>query len=134
MSRSVHFRAFYEGELPNLELRSSRDEALHDAMIRAREAAGEGGKLPVINIQQVRAPAMSDFFSLHVLISEMRESMAETIGNDDALSDASMVQAFGAAVEAPIRRALDQAAETVGLRLDGLIVVSSELYREDDEA
>lgn len=129
----TYYRAFAEGELPNLELRSTREEALHDAVIRAREGMKEGDKLPRITIQQVRAPVMSDFFSLYVLISDIRETMAETIGNDDALSDAAMAQAFGDAVEGPIRSALDQAAESVGLRLDGLIVVSSEWFREDDE-
>lgn len=120
------YRAYAEGELPNLNLYSTRDEALQEAIIRLQE---ERTEVPPILIETVRPAKLSDFFHFRrQLLGELREAMAEGIGNDDALSDPIKLDALIEAAEAPIQQVLDNAAAHVGLRLDGLIVLRGERF------
>lgn len=120
------YRAYALGELPNLNLRSTRDEALQDTVIRLQEGAPEGAALPVIIIETVRPAKLGDFFTMRHILGDLREAMAEGIGNDDALSDMVKIDALIEAAEGPIKHALDAAAEHVGLRIDGMIVLRGE--------
>ena len=117
------FRAFTEDELPHIQFRATRDEALADAVARLPE-----GNTESIIIQQVRAPALSDFYDFSDLVSMMRERMQGLIGNDDALSSAETNEAVAKLVDRDIRTALDAAAGLAALRIDGYIVVNAELF------
>lgn len=120
------YRAYAEGELPNLELRSTREEALQDAIIRLQEE--HDADLPTIIIEKVRPAVLSDFFELRDTFGDLRERMSEAIGNDDALSDPVKLDALVEAAEGQVKSVLDMAAEHAGLRIDGLIVLHGERF------
>lgn len=117
------FRAYAEDELPNLELRTTKDEALMDAITRITAERGTAGHPPTIIVDEVREPTFSDFFDFRQLMSLMRESMADKIGNDDALTDDAIAK-LSAQDDGYIAAALDDVASNTGLRIDGYIVVN----------
>jgi len=119
----TQFRAYAEDELPNIEFRSTGDEALIDAIGRATAERSLDGKYAAIIVEEVREATLSDFFDFDQLVSLMRESMQELIGNDDAFTEEAMA-ALRPWASAAIDDALDTAAEHADLRIDGFIVVS----------
>lgn len=114
------FRAHAAFELPNLEFRKTKDEAVADAMERLKGSL-EYGKLPNIIVQEVIEPKLSDFFSSTDMVSAMRERMQGAIGNDDALSDPDTMLRIIHEAEPKINEALD----AIDIRIDGYLVVNT---------
>lgn len=122
---SAKFRAYAEDELPNLEFRSTQEEALADAIARVSgERALAGSHPPVIFVEEVREAKLSDFIEVGQIISLLRENMQEKIGNDDALSDAAVVSALSTAIAPGLGALLDDDGGQPYLRIDGYIVLS----------
>lgn len=117
------FRAHGEEELPNLELRGTKDDAFLLAVNRLSEEAVVGEHPQKIVIEELREPKLSDFFDFAHLIGVMRESMASKIGNDDALTD-DAVAMLRARNNGAIEETLDDIAELIELRFDGMIVIN----------
>lgn len=102
------------------------------------EALGEGRAFwpdqPFL-IQQVRPAHLSDFFSPSALVSQLRESMAERVG-DDSIMDSRLPMEGMLPNEGPLvfsheyfeqamADALDGFAEMAKLDLSGLLIVES---------
>lgn len=117
------FRAHAPYELPNMEFRSTKDEAVADAMARVYR---KGEPVPDIIVQEVTEPNLGDFFSFDDMVSSMRERMAEKIGNDDALSDSNAVAMLMVNTEGLIREVLnDYYSESDDIRIDGYLVLNT---------
>lgn len=118
------FRAYREETLPGIEFQATRDEAIEHLLRMERDDPDAAARHPMV-VEQVRVPNLGDFFNFGDLVSVMRERMASMIGNDDALSDASVNDAVAKLADADIRLALTAAAGLAGMRIDGYIVVTS---------
>lgn len=125
------FRAYGEDELPNLEFRSTKEEALADAVARAvADGAMKLPHPPSIIVEEVRDANLSDFVDTMQIISAMRELMQEKIGNDDALSDGVVVSSLAASLRHTIEPAVDRMQQDLGVRIDGYIVISTHKSRD----
>jgi len=125
---TTKFRAYTEDELPNIEFRSTKEEALADAVARA---VADGAMMlphpPNIVVEEVREAFLTDFFDAGQLVSMMRESMQEMIGNDDALSEPSKLIAE---LQSEIEPIIMHAANMAGIRIDGYITISKYTSRD----
>lgn len=118
------FRAYADYELPNLEFRSTKDEAVTDAIARiVSEVDFKGAARPDIIVEEVVEASLGDFFDLSDLVSSMRERMHATIGNDDALSDPAALTRLNQS-EGALRDKLNEAAAEAGIRIDGYIAIN----------
>lgn len=118
------FRAYGRDELPNLMFRDNKDAAILEAKDRLKDEAALAARTQSIIVEEVRDATLSDFFDFQQLLSLMREIMADKIGNDDALSEGEVIVRMENEASADIAKRLDEAADAVGVRIDGFIVVN----------
>lgn len=125
------FRAYTEDELPNLEFRSTKEEALADAVARAIGDGTMGLPIPLgIIVEEVRDAVMMDFIDGSQIVSLVREAMQEKIGNDDALSDSAVAAAFAEGIERVIGGGINEVHVSSGARIDGYIVIAKYINRD----
>lgn len=124
------FRAYTEDELPNLEFRGTKEEALADAVARAvADGLVRHPHPPDIIVEEVRDATLSDFLDASQVVSLMREVMQEKIGNDDALSDGAISTGIATAIQTHVGPVLDATASDLGVRIDGYITISKYVSR-----
>ena len=101
------------------------------AIAEGMELAIERG-LPRFVIEEVRPAKLSDFIAADFALGDIRERMAEVIGDDSACDTDEMRSKFGPAMAA----AADAFAEANEIQITGWIVVRSKVVlvtKESDE-
>lgn len=105
--------------------KKSRSHLLHDERedaIKEGEASGEPFDLEV-----VRQPKLSDFLLWSIVWGDVRERMAEKLGDDSQMDEGSLADAIRSGkLNALLSEYLDTFCEEQGIVLEGAIVIGVE--------
>lgn len=104
---------------------NSRSHLLHDEKDSAIKEGKDSGLDFVL--ERVSQPKLSDFMIWPIVLGDMRERMAETLGDDSQLDDGPLAQAIHSnALQSVMNEAMDAFCEERGIVLEGAIVVAVE--------
>lgn len=103
--------------IPSHLLHDEREDAVKE---------GEDSGLP-FRLERVRQPKLSDFIVWHTVFGDMRERMAELMGDDSQLDEGPLADAIrGGKLANLLAEYLDTFCEESGIVLEGAIVTSVE--------
>lgn len=98
---------------------------LHDEREGAVKEGEDSGQS--FHLERVRQPKLSDFVLWSVVFGDMRERMAETLGDDSQLDDGPLADAIrGGKLQALLSEYLDTFCEEQGIVLEGAVVIAVE--------
>lgn len=102
---------------PSHLLHDSREDAVKE---------GDDSKQSYV-LQRVRQPKLSDFIVWPIVFGDLRERMAETLGDDSQLDDGPLATAIKSGkLESLLSEYLDTLCENEGIVLEGAIVTGTE--------
>lgn len=98
---------------------------LHDEREDAIKEGEDAGQ--PFQLERVRQPKLSDFVTWHAVLGDIRERMAELLGDDSQLDSGDLYDAIrGGILQSVMNDAMDAFCEDRGIVLEGAIVTKVE--------